>query len=214
MKLSAEQIEHIDYILKYYYSFEKFDDVRTELLDHIATDVEKKNNNENFEDSLQKSLLKWSNQINRNRNSKYESVPNIISDFWKKLDWKYNYSAIPITLLITFSVSFFISNAYAAYVMYGIPFIGLFFNLYLIRLQKQNKFNTVMSVYAGDQIYVYLMILLFTVVINIGLNVYDGDVLSTPALWVVAHTTVVLVLRTVLMRKNIKIENQLLKVLK
>ena len=40
MKLSTEQINHINYVLRNDYSFEHFDDLRVELLDHIASDVE------------------------------------------------------------------------------------------------------------------------------------------------------------------------------
>lgn len=40
MHLTTDQINYIDYVLKNDYSFEKFDDLRIELLDHIASDVE------------------------------------------------------------------------------------------------------------------------------------------------------------------------------
>ena len=40
MHLTTDQIDYIDYVLRNDYSFEKFDDLRIELLDHIASDVE------------------------------------------------------------------------------------------------------------------------------------------------------------------------------
>ena len=210
MKLTTEQIERIDYVLKYYYSFQKFDDVRLELLDHIATDVETEMNHDeiSFDDALDKVLMKWSDQIHQNRGSKYSGVPKIVARFWKKLDWKYNYSIIPLTILIMAILSHFGEQEFLVYIIYGIVFIGLLVNIYLIKLYRQNKFNTVLSIYASDQIYIHLGVLILGIVINI----YEGDLISFPAQALFFQTTITVVLKTLLMRKNIKIENQLLKI--
>lgn len=213
-RLTQEQIEQIDYTLRKQYSFEKFDDVRMELVDHIATDVETEMNQNKilFDDALLKVLIKWKQEISWDRASKYDSVPRIVSTFWKKLDLKYNYSIIPISILISAVLMYFRKQEFIGYITYGMAFIGLSINIYLIRLYRQNKFNTVLSVYASNQIYILFGALIFGIATNIVLNVYDGDMKSMPAQWLIVHATITVVLRTLLMRKNIKIENQLLKV--
>ena len=97
--------------------------------------------------------------------------------------------------------------------MYIVGFVGLFLGGYLMKLFSKNKFNTVLSIYAEDQIKIYVGILVLALLVNMGLNYSDGDVISRPALFVIIHTTLVFVMRTITMRKNIKIENQLLKVI-
>lgn len=53
MKLTTDQINYIDYVLKKQYTFENFEDLRVELLDHIASDVEleMQNNNMSFDNA-------------------------------------------------------------------------------------------------------------------------------------------------------------------
>ena len=53
-QLTTDQINHIDYVLRNDYSFEDFDDLRIELLDHISTDVEfmMEENTVTFEEAL------------------------------------------------------------------------------------------------------------------------------------------------------------------
>lgn len=67
--------------------------------------------------------------------------------------------------------------------------------------------------YSKNKIKLYVGLFLFALILNIGTNYSDGDLLSRPALFVVIHTTLVFAVRTIIMRKNIKIENQLLKVI-
>jgi len=214
MKLSEEQLNSIDYVLKNYYAFEKFDDVRIELLDHIASEVENEMNNNHllFDSALQKVLFKWKKTISWNRNSLHDNVPAIISRLWQRLDWKYNYSSIPLTLLISYVLLQFKQEKVAAFAMYGIAFIGVLVGIYLIKLQRSNQFNTVLSMYAGMNLYYIVFLLVLGIGVNFGFNIYYGDYASTPALWVIVHCTIILIFRTILMRKNITIENQLLKV--
>ena|SRR5690554_272007 len=215
MQLITDQINHIDYVLRNDYSFEYFDDLRVELLDHIASDVEvlMENNSISFEDALPVVLYKWNDEISWDRNSKYNRVPKMVSKLWKKLDWKYNYCIIPLTAILCFGSIPYRKEEWMTYAMYVVGFVGIILGGYLLNLFSKNKFNTVLSMYAEDQIKIYVGILVLALVVNIGINYSDGDVLSRPALFVIIHTTVVFVMRTIIMRKNIKIENQLLKVI-
>lgn len=215
MKLSAEQIQNIDYVLSKHYSFENFEDLRIELVDHISTDVEVEMNNYKltFDDALTKVLFKWKEEISWDRTSKYDSVPKMVSKLWKKLDWKYNYCILPLTAIICFGSIYYREETWITYIMYFIGFIGLVLGGYLLNLFSKKRFNTVLSMYAEDQIKIYVGVLVFALIINLAVNYSDDDLLSQPALFVIVHTTLVFVMRTIIMRKNIKIENQLLKVI-
>src|SRR5690606_40403328 len=146
MKLSTEQIEYIDYVLSEHYSFKNFDDVRIELVDHIATDIEAelKNNQMLFEDALTRVLFKWKDEISWDRTSKYDGVPKIVSKLWKKLDWKYNYCIVPLTALLCFGSMPYRKEDWITYLMYFIGFIGVVLGSYLTKLFSKNKFNTVL----------------------------------------------------------------------
>jgi len=215
MQLTSNQINHIDYVLRNDYSFEYFDDLRIELLDHISTDVEAemKNNEILFADALTRVLFKWKDEISWDRTSKYDSVPKMVSKLWKKLDWKYNYCIVPLTALLCFGSMLYRKEDWVTYVMYSIGCIGLVLGFYLMNLFSKNRFNTVLSIYAEDQIKIYVGVLVFALFVNLSINYSDGDLLSQPALFIIVHTTFVFVMRTFIMRKNIKIENQLLKVM-
>ena len=215
MKLSTEQIESIDYVLSKHYSFENFEDLRTELLDHIASDVEleMQNNNMSFDNALPNVLHKWEDEITCDRDSYYNRVPIIVAKLWKKLDWKYNICILPLTAILVFGSLSFGKENWVTYVMYFTACIGLVLGAYLLNLLRKNQFNTVLSMYSKNKIKLYVGLFLFALILNIGTNYSDGDLLSRPALFVVIHTTLVFAVRTIIMRKNIKIENQLLKMI-
>ena len=145
MKLTAEQIQQIDYTLRKHYTFEKFDDVRMELLDHIASDVEVEMNTDqlSFENALPKVLFKWKTEISWDRNSRYDSVPNIISRFWKKLDWKFQFSTIPLAALFSY-IGFQLQEKDISIYSYLFLFLilGIVSNGYLIYRKVTNKVNS------------------------------------------------------------------------
>lgn len=215
MKLTTDQINYIDYVLKKQYTFENFEDLRTELLDHIASDVEleMQNNNMSFDKALPNVLHKWEDEITCDRDSYYNRVPIIVAKLWKKLDWKYNICILPLTAILVFGSLSFGKENWVTYVMYFTACIGLVLGAYLLNLLRKNQFNTVLSMYSKNKIKLYVGLFLFALILNIGTNYSDGDLLSRPALFVVIHTTLVFAVRTIIMRKNIKIENQLLKVI-
>src|SRR5690606_20803189 len=214
MKLTTEQIQIIETALNEKCNFKDFDDVRIELVDHIATEIEQEleTNAYSFEQAFVKVMTRWNPLILPKSWSWYDNVPYIVCQLWKKMDLKYNYSAIPITLLISIFLLYFRKEVSLAYITYSVSLIGLVVSFYLINLHRKNQYNTVLSVYASNQIYTLTGVLILNIITNIGLNIYDRDMESVPMLWVIIHITVILILRTILMRKNIKIENQLLKV--
>lgn len=102
---------------------------------------------------------------------------------------------------------------WVTYMMYIFGGIGLVLGIYLLNLLRKNRFNTVLSMYAKNKIKLYVGLFAFSLIANLVLNYSDGDLLSRPALFIITHITLVFTTRTILMRKNIKIENQLLKVI-
>lgn len=212
-QLTTDQINHIDYVLRNDYSFEQFDDLRIELLDHIATDVEllMGENEITFDEALPMVLDKWNDEISCDKSSFYNSVPKIVGTLWKKLDWKYNICVLPLTAILVFGSLSFTKENWVTYAMYFIACVGLFLGSYLLILHRKNQFNTVLSMYAKNKILLYVALFLFALILNLEANYSDGDLLSRPALFVVVHTTLVFAVRIIIMHKNIKIENQLLK---
>ena len=213
MHLTTDQINHIDYVLRNDYSFEQFDDLRIELLDHIATDVELSiaENVITFEEALPQVLHKWNDELSIDRSGFYNKVPKIVGTLWKKLDWKYNIFVLTLTAVLSFGSIHLNKEVWVTYAMYFIACVGLVLGSYLLILLRKNKFNTVLSKYVKNKILLYVALFLFALILNIEANYSDGDLLSRPALFVVIHTTLVFAVRIIIMRKNIKIENQLLK---
>src|SRR5690606_33993418 len=180
------------------YTFERFDDLRIELVDHISSDVEHlmQNKSLSFEDALPVVLQKWKEEISWDRNSTHNNVPKMVSRLWKKLDWKYNYSILPLTAILCFGSIVLRNEYWITYVMYFIGLIGLVLGIYLMKLSKKNHFSTVLSIYAEDQLKIYVGILVLSLLINVSLNYSDGDLTAQPALFVIIHTTFVFVMRT------------------
>lgn len=215
MQLSTDQINHIDYVLRNDYSFEYFDDLRVELLDHIASDVEAlmETNSISFEEALPIVLYKWNDEISWDRNSKYNGVPKMVSKLWKKLDWKYNYCIIPLTAILSFTAISYSKETWLTYVMYVVGSIGLTLGVYILSLFRKNRFNTVLSMYAKNQIKIYVSLLALALMVNLAFNYSYGDFIDRPLLFVVIQFSLTLIMRSMIMRKNIKIENQLLKMI-
>jgi len=213
-QLTTDQIKHIDYVLKNDYSFDDFEDLRIELLDHIATDVEllMEENAIAFEEALPQVLHKWNDEISCDRNAYYNKVPKLVGTLWKKLDWKYNICVLPLTAVLSFGSIYLNKEVWVTYAMYFIACIGLVLGSYLLILFKKNQFNTVLSKYAKSKIMLYVGLFLLTLVVSIEENYSDGDLLSRPSLFFIIHPALVFAVRIIIMRKNIKIENQLLKI--
>src|SRR5690606_29351694 len=139
--------------------------------------------------------------------------PKIVGTLWKKLDWKYNICVLPLTAVLSFGSIYLNKEVWVTYAMYFIASIGLVLGSYLLILFRKNQFNTVLSMYSKNKIKFFVGLFLFALILNIEANYSDGDLRSRPALFVVIHTTLVFAVRIIIMRKHIKIENQLLKVI-
>lgn len=108
MKLTKQQIEIIDRTLVL--NGMVYDDVKLELIDHIATDIENQleHQKSNFEAALKKSFENWSDQLHLAKsfwvNTK-KAVPRMLLDKWilesKKKLIKGSIIAIVLTVLIT-----------------------------------------------------------------------------------------------------------------
>lgn len=108
MKLTNQQIEIIDQTLVL--NGMVYDDVKLELIDHIATDIENQleNQESDFEVALKKSFENWSDQLQLAKsfwvNTK-KAVPRMLLDKWileaKKKLIKASIIAIVLTVLIT-----------------------------------------------------------------------------------------------------------------
>src|SRR5690554_3072633 len=171
------------------------------------------NNSISFEEALQNVLCEWNDEISCDKSSFYNSVPKIVGTLWKKLDWKYNICVLPLTFILVYGSLSFSKENWVTYAMYFVACVGLVLGSYLLILLRKNQFNTVLSKYAKNKILLYVALFLFALILNIEANYSDGDLLSRPALFVIIHTTLVFAVRIIIMRKNIKIENQLLKVI-
>jgi len=97
--------------------------------------------------------------------------------------------------------------------MYLIGFIGILLSVYLFRLLKKNRFNTVLSMYAQDKLMGNAIMVVVGIIVNGVINYYDGDLISNPGFVAIVYATITLLFKAIIMQRNIKIENQLLKVL-
>src|SRR5690606_22477947 len=104
MKLTTEQIQIIETALNEKCNFKDFDDVRIELVDHIATEIEQEleTNAYSFEQAFVKVMTRWNPLILPKSWSWYDNVPYIVCQLWKKLDLKLLYLAIPISAVYVY----------------------------------------------------------------------------------------------------------------
>jgi hypothetical protein len=104
MKLTKEHIEVINgFLVK---NEVVFDDIRHEVIDHIASDIEQNFENENFSEALKTVLKKWESQIKLSESiwvTTWASFPVIILSKLKKL-------MMPLALI--FITVLFLSNLF------------------------------------------------------------------------------------------------------
>ncbi|RVT79985.1 hypothetical protein EOD40_02405 [Flavobacterium sufflavum] len=109
MKLRTEQIEIIDQTLVL--NGMVYDDVKLELIDHIATDIENQleNKETNFEVALKIAFENWSDQLHLGNSfwiNSRKAIPRMLLDRWiletKKKFFLGGIIAIVLSILITF----------------------------------------------------------------------------------------------------------------
>lgn len=215
-QLTTEQTNYIDYVLRNDYSFEYFDDLRIELLDHIATEIEEviQNNNISFDDAFVTIMTKWNPLILPKTWSRYQEIPYIVAKLWKSLDWKFQFSAIPITLVISLLAYYSQQNDVSGY-LFLLPILitGVFANVYLLIRKNNNKVNSTLSTYALQKIYGKTLTLLGFLIIN-AFFISEGTTETIlPLFWPSTYVSLLMLGKALVMHKHIKIENQLLKVI-
>ncbi len=216
MKLSAEQIDLIETALIEKCNFKDFDDVRMELTDHIATEIEAEMANSEllFDDAFVKVMTRWNPMILPKSWSRYESVPYIVCKLWKSLDWKFQFSAIPITLMVSLLAYYGQQNGISLYVfLLPILVLGVLANVYLLMRKYNNRVKSTLSSYALQKIFGQTLTLLAFLIINAFFISEEISDTILPIFWPSTYVSLLMLGKAWVMKKHIKIENQLLKVI-
>lgn len=211
MKLTTEQIQIIETALNEKCNFKDFDDVRIELVDHIATEIEQEleTNVYSFEQAFVKVMTRWNPLILPKSWSWYDNVPYIVCQLWKKLDLKLLYLAIPVSAVYVYFFTLLLERNFPVYSI-TVPIIltGLGCTLFLVYRKFSNKTKTTMGGYALYKIYGQtLAMLLFFVLFFI------NERFAKISLFPLIYISFVMIGKAWVMKKHIKIENQLLKVM-
>lgn len=216
MKLSAEQIDFIETALIEKCNFKDFDDVRMELTDHIATEIETEieNNKLLFDAAFVKVMTRWNPMILPKSWSRYENVPYIVCKLWKSLDWKFQFAAIPIAALISYLFFLLQERDFSVYLLLlPILLAGLISNIYLLYRKIIIKIHSTLSSYALHKIFKLSLGMLLFIGLNIlvfnGITENSIQPLSFPTIYI----SLIMMGKSWVMHKHLKIENQLLKVI-
>lgn len=216
MKLSAEQIDFIETALIEKCNFKDFDDVRIELVDHIATEIEQEleTNTNSFEQAFVKVMTRWNPMILPRTWSRYENVPFMVSKLWKRLDWKFQFSTIPLAALFSY-IGFQLQEKDISIYLYLFPFltVGIVSNGYLIYRKITNKVNSTLSMYSLQKIYQKTFVMLAFIVMNIFFFTAGVEKSIIPVFWPTIYISLLMMGKAWIMHKHLKIENQLLKVM-
>lgn len=215
-QLTTEQLQFIENALIDKCNFKYFDDVRLEVVDHIASEIEEEiqNNNISFDQAFVTIMTKWNPLILPKTWSRYENIPYIVTKLWKSLDWKFQFSAIPVTLLISLIAYYGQQNGKSGYFfLLPILIIGVLANSYLLICKFKNKISSTLSSYALLKIYGQTFTLLAFLILNVWFMSEETYETIFPLFWPSTHISLLMLGKAWVMRKHIKIENQLLKVI-
>lgn len=216
MKLTTEQIQIIETALNDKCNFKDFDDVRIELVDHIATEIEQEleTNTNSFEQAFVKVMTRWNPMILPRTWSRYENVPFMVSKLWKRLDWKFQFSTIPLAALFSY-IGFQLQEKDISIYLYLFPFltVGIVSNGYLIYRKITNKVNSTLSMYSLQKIYQKTFVMLAFIVMNIFFFTAGVEKSIIPVFWPTIYISLLMMGKAWMMHKHLKIENQLLKVM-
>ena len=210
-QLTNQELLVIDKALTEICSFKNFEDVKLEVLDHIALEIEAEmhQNATDFKTAFIKIMTQWNPLILSRNWSRYENVPYIVCKLWKSLDLKYQYSIIPIAALITLFLSkLTVSNT--LYIILPFVLIGTITNTFLIYKKLKNKHKTTLSSYALHKIEILTAMNIFVYFITLNFA-KDTTSIILPLLWLLVYSTFATCSKALIMHKNVKIENQLLK---
>lgn len=85
-RLNLEQIKQIENFLIEYYHI-KYEDIRDEVLDHIASEIEDKmTNGMVYEAAFKQTFNKWNKELTPHLWIRYNNVPRFIAKKWYKRD--------------------------------------------------------------------------------------------------------------------------------
>ncbi|HUH26072.1 MAG TPA: hypothetical protein VLY87_05560 [Flavobacterium sp.] len=215
MKLTQEQIRLIEEALIEKCDFKNFNDVRNELVDHIATEIEDEISlNLSFKDAFVKVMTRWNPLILSKSWSRYENVPYIVCKLWKSLDLKFKFSAIPVALLISYVFFLLQEKGYSIYLLLlPIIVLGIISNIYLLYKKFNNKVNSTLSMYALHNFFGLTISMVSFIIINILFFSSGIEKSIIPIFWPTIYCCLLIVGKAWVMQKHIKIENQLLKVI-
>ena len=216
MKLTEEQIDFIETALIEKCNFKDFDDVRMELTDHIAIEIEAEmeNNKLIFDAAFVKVMTRWNPMILPKSWSRYENVPYMVCKLWKSLDWKFQFSAIPLAALFSY-IGFQLQEKDISIYLYLFLFltVGIVSNSYLIYRKVKNKVNSTLSIYSLQKIYQKTFAMLAFLVMNIFFFTAGVEKSIIPVFWPTIYVSLLMMGKAWIMHKHLKIENQLLKVM-
>lgn len=214
--LNKEQIHFIEKALNEKCGFTNFDDVRTELTDHIASEIEQMlSDNENtFEQAFVKVMTKWNPFILPRSTAWYSGVPFIINILWRKLDWKLQFSAIPAALLITYLFHLLQKHDYSVYLLlFPALLLGISATLFLLYRKCTNQVNSALSTYSLHRIYTVSSAMFVISILNIFLFTGTIEKYADIVYWVSIYVSLQMGAKAWVMQRHLKIENQLLKVI-
>jgi len=159
-------------------------------------------------------MTKWNPMISPKTWSRYENVPYIVAKLWKSLDWKFQFSAIPITLVISLIAYYGQQNGKSGY-FFLIPIlvIGILANGYLLIHKFKKQVNSTLSTYALQKIYGQTLTLIAFLIINAFFLSEEASQTILPLFWPSTYVSLLMLGKALVMHKHIKIENQLLKMI-
>lgn len=215
-RLTTQQIQFIENALIEKCNFKDFDDVRLEVVDHIATEIEDELNHSEgtFHQAFVKVMNKWNPIILPKTWSRYENVPYIVCKLWKSLDWKFQFSAIPIVAVISF-VAYQLQEKDISMYFFMLPILllGFLANAYLVYRKFTNKTHSTLSTYALQKIMGQTFLLVAFLLMNLYFVSSVGSKTIIPVFWPTTYVSLLAIGKAWVMHKHLKIENQLLKVI-
>ncbi len=215
-QLTFQRIQFIENALIEKCNFKDFDDVRLEVVDHIASEIEEdlQNNQTTFDQAFVKVMNRWNPMILPKTWSRYEHIPYIVAKLWKSLDWKFQFSAIPVTLVISLIAYYGQQNGISGY-LFLLPMLvlGVLANAYLLMRKYKNKVNSTLSAYALQKVFGQTLTFLAFLIINAFFMSEETYETILPLFWPSTYVSLLMLGKAWVMHKHIKIENQLLKVI-
>ena len=212
IQLTNQELLVIENTLNEKYLFTNFDDLRLEIQDHISIQIEELINSENipFNEALDRVFKQWNPEL-KTRNWNKTKVPKLISDLYKNLEFKSFTIAISISIVIATACLFIRDYAVSNFIFSFITTCTYLSFLFILFQTKKNTFKTTLSFYATYRLKYYLLAFVIMTLIEILIYYFYGSYTYVPNI-ISLLFAFQFYFRGKIMYRNIKIENQLLKV--